>query len=328
MLIALLFISIILSIRFGSTDVSTEFIYSNILQFLQAGAFPSDTNSTILWEIRLPRTLYAVLCGMGLSMTGLILQTITRNSLSDPYILGLSSGAGAGAVGAIIFGWFSFLGSNSQSVSAFFGALLTTVLVVFLVGRNNNASRLVLIGVGISSLFSALTMLFIYSANHESQVRSAMFWLMGSFSGLQWSDLSVSFYVVLFTLFSFFLLSSELDLILLGENEAEHLGLSVKKLQLLVIVISSLCISVIVSTVGVVAFIGLIIPHLARYISGPKHQSLIIFSALIGGLLMVWADILSRTLYAPEEIPIGILTSCVGAPLFIWIVCMKEKGYE
>ena len=179
---------------------------------------------------------------------------------------------------------------------------------------------------GMTGIFSALTMMIIYGAKHEAQVRSAMFWLLGSFSGIQWKDLPLSvIVVVLFCLF-IYIYKQDLDVLLLGNQEAANMGLSVKTLQLSIVITSSIVIATLVSKVGVVGFIGLIIPHLARITGGPKHKNTLIFSILIGSIVMIWSDVLSRALYSPEEIPIGVLTSLLGAPLFIWSIMKRYKN--
>ena len=162
--------------------------------------------------------------------------------------------------------------------------------------------------------------MIIYGARHEAQVRSAMFWLLGSLSGMKWGDLASVTIPVFLMAFFLWLIRNDLDLMLLGEGEAEYLGLNKKRLQLFIVIISSLVVAFLVSKAGIIGFAGLITPHLARYVAGPTHGKLVIFSSLIGALVMVWADVLSRAMFAPEEIPIGVLTSIVGAPIFLWIV--------
>lgn len=314
--------SILLSVGFGSVYVSPGEAADVIWRWI-GGEAPTVPADTILRDIRLPRTLFAALCGVGLSLTGLVLQTVTRNDLADPYVLGVSSGASTGAVGAIVGGWFGFLGAYSVSAGAFLGAALSTALVVLCTGRSSNPIRLILIGMGVSAFFSAATMLLIYNAKNESQVRSAMFWLLGSLSGMQWSALVTTALAVGLSMACLWFLRQDLDLMLLGEGEAEYLGMAVKKLQLAVVLISSAAVAVLVSKAGIIGFVGLIVPHMARSAAGPSHGRLILFSAVIGALVMVWADVLSRSLFAPEEVPIGVLTAFAGAPLFIWIVCRR-----
>ena len=321
---ALLLMSIAVSPAFGSVWIPPGETAGRIASILtgSAGAAPSDT---ILWDIRLPRTLFALLCGIGLALCGLILQTVTRNDLSDPYVLGVSSGASTGAVAAITAGWLSFLDPYNVPAGAFVGAAAATLLVVCFTGRSASAVRLVLIGMGISAFFSAATMLIIYNAQNESQVRSAMFWLLGSLSGMQWKDLPETAVTAAVLCLCVYFLRQDLDLMLLGSDEARHLGLSVKRLQLAAVILSSAAVAVLVSKAGVIGFVGLIVPHIARTLAGPSHRRLIPFSFVLGALVMVWADILSRSLFAPEEVPIGVLTAFCGAPVFIWIVCRKEK---
>lgn len=315
--------SIVISLGFGSIDIPSSLVLKEILTFLQTGHMHSATHETILLSIRLPRTLFAVISGAGLAMVGLAMQTITRNSLADPYILGVSSGASAGAVCAIILGWFSSLGQLNVSTGAFLGAALSTALVIILVGRSSNPVKLILIGMGTSAFFSALTMMVIYSARHEAQVRSAMFWLLGSLSAIQWLDLISAAPVTIFLGIFLWFFRHDFDLLLLGAEEAGLLGLSVKQLQLLVITAASLCVAVLVTKAGLIGFIGLISPHLARILVGPLHSRLIIFSSLTGSIILLWGDVLSRSIFRPEEVPIGILTACIGAPLFIWIICKR-----
>ncbi len=319
-LFLLLAVSTILSLGFGSVPIPPD----RILQTLMNGGMDTGTTeSMVLYTIRMPRTLFAVLAGAGLSLAGLLLQTITRNELADPYVLGVSSGASTGAVCAIIWGAFAFLGAYAVPFSALLGATVATVLAVFFVGKSSNPTKLVLIGMGMSALFSALTMLVIYSANHEAQVRSAMFWLLGSLSGIQWGDLPLAAIVCL-GIFTFLqLVRHELDILLLGESEAHALGISVKKLQLAAVAASSLAVAALVAKAGIIGFVGLIVPHIARILIGAKHGALAVVCTLLGGCVLLWADMLSRTLFRPEELPIGVLTACLGAPLFIWIICRR-----
>ena len=306
---AILIVSLVTSLQFGSTFIPLTDVLNSLSSHLggQNLSIPHMTD-TILWDIRLPRLLYSILTGIGLSAVGLLMQTVTRNALADPYVLGVSSGASTGAVFAIICGGLSI------------------ILVLLCVGKSNSPVKLILIGMGMTGIFSALTMMIIYGAKHEAQVRSAMFWLLGSFAGIQWQDLPLSAIIVaLFCLF-IYIYKQDLDVLLLGNQEAANMGLSVKTLQLSIVITSSIVIATLVSKVGVVGFIGLIIPHLARITGGPKHKNTLIFSMLIGSIVMIWSDVLSRALYSPEEIPIGVLTSLLGAPLFIWIIMKRYKN--
>lgn len=320
----ILCISLVTALQFGAKFISLDQIISALMSMIDANTTASMTD-TIITDIRLPRLIYSVLTGIGLSLVGLLMQTVTRNALADPYVLGVSSGASTGAVFAIIMGGLPFLGQYNTPIFAALGAALSIILVLLCVGKSNSPVKLILIGMGMTGVFSALTMMIIYGAKHEAQVRSAMFWLLGSFAGIQWSDLPLTTIIITLFMLYIYTFNQDLDVLLLGNHEAAQMGLSVKQLQLSIVVISSIVIATLVSKVGVVGFIGLIIPHLARIIGGPKHKHTLLFSALIGSIVMIWSDVLSRALYSPEEIPIGVLTSLLGAPLFIWIIMNRYK---
>ena len=320
----LLCISLVTALQFGANFIPIDQIISALMSMIDPNAKASMTD-TIITDIRLPRLIYSVLTGIGLSLVGLLMQTVTRNALADPYVLGVSSGASTGAVFAIIMGGLPFLGQYNTPIFAALGAALSIIMVLLCVGKSNSPVKLILIGMGMTGVFSALTMMIIYGAKHEAQVRSAMFWLLGSFAGIQWGDLPLTAIIVTLFILYIYMFNQDLDVLLLGNHEAAQMGLSVKQLQLSIVIISSIVIATLVSKVGVVGFIGLIIPHLARIIGGPKHRNTLLFSALIGSIVMIWSDVLSRALYSPEEIPIGVLTSLLGAPLFIWIIMNRYK---
>lgn len=320
----LLCISLVIALQFGANFIPLDQIISALMSMIDPNAKASMTD-TIITDIRLPRLIYSVLTGIGLSLVGLLMQTVTRNALADPYVLGVSSGASTGAVFAIIMGGLPFLGQYNTPIFAALGAALSIIMVLLCVGKSNSPVKLILIGMGMTGVFSALTMMIIYGAKHEAQVRSAMFWLLGSFAGIQWGDLPLTAIIVTLFMLYIYMFNQDLDVLLLGNHEAAQMGLSVKQLQLSIVIISSIVIATLVSKVGVVGFIGLIIPHLARIVGGPKHRNTLLFSALIGSIVMIWSDVLSRALYSPEEIPIGVLTSLLGAPLFIWIIMNRYK---
>ena len=320
----LLCISLVTALQFGANFIHLDQIISALISMIDPNAKASMTD-TIITDIRLPRLIYSVLTGIGLSLVGLLMQSVTRNALADPYVLGVSSGASTGAVFAIIMGGLPFLGQYNTPIFAALGAALSIIMVLLCVGKSNSPVKLILIGMGMTGVFSALTMMIIYGAKHEAQVRSAMFWLLGSFAGIQWGDLPLTAIIVTLFMLYIYMFNQDLDVLLLGNHEAAQMGLSVKQLQLSIVIISSIVIATLVSKVGVVGFIGLIIPHLARIIGGPKHRNTLLFSALIGSIVMIWSDVLSRALYSPEEIPIGVLTSLLGAPLFIWIIMNRYK---
>lgn len=325
--VAILLIVIFFSLFYGSVHISFEERISTVLKII-TGTLDTDNlkpYETIIYHIRLPRVLLVAITGASLSLVGILMQTITRNELADPYILGVSSGASAGAVSAIVLGLFAFISPYNIYFGAFVGGLVaTSVVVVFNLNRRN-MSNLVLIGIGISSLFSAMTTAIIYLSKNESQVKSAMFWMLGSFSGVKWSFLPLPFLALIAILIFCLLCSNILDTLLLGAEASQQLGVNVGMIKLAIILLSSLVVSIIVANVGVIAFIGLIIPHIVRQIISVKHFKLSLYSALIGATFLIIIDTISRSWFKPEEIPIGILTSLIGAPLFVYIIIQGSR---
>ena len=320
----ILILSMIVAVGFGSVDIELGEVTDEVATYLR-GLKSDSPNSMIIFDIRIPRILFAAISGAILSLTGMLMQTVSQNYLADPYILGVSSGAGMGAVFCIITGVAQIFAPYGVYVGAFLGATLATIIVVHIAGTSNNPIKLVLIGMGISALFSAFTMLEIYGSKNEAQVRSAMFWLMGSFTGIQWSMIPIALTMLILLMIFIWLFRHELDLILLGREEARHLGLSTERMQQAVVLISSMAIAVTVSIAGIIGFIGLVIPHIARFIGESRHSVMLWFTSLIGSVVMIWADVMARSMFKPEEVPIGILTACLGAPIFMQIINRRYK---
>lgn len=282
---------------------------------------------TIVWGLRVPRILLAFVTGASLSLVGIIMQTITKNNLAEPYILGISSGASAGAVSVIILG-SSYLILQKMSVEqgAFLGALLSISVVFFVSAKHFvRGSHLILTGVGVSAFFMALTTLVIYSSKNNSQLVTAMFWMTGSLSSASWDSLFYPYLLFLFVLFYLLFYSYEMDILLLGEEEAKNLGVATQPLKISMILFSTLLISVIVSMTGIIGFVGLVMPHMGRKIIGYQHKTLAIFSSILGGCFLILSDTFARSYFSPEEMPIGVITAFVGTPLFLWIV---RKNYS
>ncbi|MDO4632421.1 MAG: iron ABC transporter permease [Eubacteriales bacterium] len=321
----LLLILITAAVGIGSLFVgSVRLDVSEVLGILADALKGRKGENANLWNliirIRLPRILMTLLAGAILSVVGILMQTITRNPLAEPFVLGVSSGASTGAVGAIVLGWCSFMGNGKTFFAAFVGSFAAIVIVLLLQGRSASPVRLVLTGMGVSSFFQAATTLIVYSAQNESQSRSAMFWITGSFSGVSWKDLPLPLAAFLLLLLFCQIIGKELDLLLLGQTAAAQTGLNVRRLQLIVVAAASAAVAVIVAESGVIGFVGLIIPHIMRKFAGVKHRLLVLASALGGAAFLAAADSIARTVFAPREVPIGIMTSFVGAPIFILII--------
>lgn len=269
--------------------------------------------SQIIVSIRLPRILLAVLVGILLSTSGVILQGVLRNPLADPYILGVSAGAGVGAALALALNW------SGIPLFAFLAALIAVLVVYRLsqVASRTSAETLILAGVAVSAFASALLALIILITG---QLQAIYFWLLGSFSLASYSDVLMLIpYAVIGLLISYFY-SKELNALLLGEEVAKTLGVEVDKIRLFMIIVATLMAAAAVSVSGLIGFVGLIVPHFVRLWLGPNYRALVPLSALSGAILMVVADMLARTALNPVEIPIGIVMSLVGAPFFIYLL--------
>lgn len=304
----------------GSVSIDPQLVRESLKAFITKSSIEEKNLYNLIIEVRLPRILLNVLAGAVLSVVGILMQTLTKNPLAEPYVLGVSSGASAGAAGAIVFHWMAFLSGGRVFFCAFLGSFLAIAIVLMLQGRSSSPVRLVLTGMGVSAFFQAVTTLIVYSSKNEAQARSAQFWITGSFSGADWADVRLAAAALVILLVFCICADKELNLLLLGQDAAAQTGLNVRGLQLLVIIVSSLAVAVVVSQSGIVGFVGLIIPHIMRKIVGVKHFWLVICSALAGGAFLTLADTVARTAFAPQEVPIGIMTAFVGAPVFLFII--------
>lgn len=278
---------------------------------------------TIIWNIRLPRVLLAGIVGAGLSVCGVLMQALTKNSLADPYVLGISSGASAGAVCAIIVGCFDFMGGYSTIFGATLGAALSITLSLTIVSLKGKitSTQLVLAGIATSALFSALTNLLIYGYHTGSdKTKTAQFWMVGSLSGASWSKAKYVAVVFAVTIVLIMLFVRDLDMLLLGDDVAESLGVKTRRIKMVIILSATVLTGVVVSVSGVIGFIGLVVPHIVRSIVGSRHKALIPAVILSGGLFTMLADALSRVIAAPQELPIGIISALIGAPFFLYLI--------
>jgi iron complex transport system permease protein len=292
-----------------------------------------QTLTYLVWDIRLPRILLSVFVGGGLAIAGAAVQGLFRNPLADPALIGVTSGAMVFAVAGILFSASvlgvlgSWLGYATVTVMAFTGSLLTTFLVYWLASSKGYTSvvTMLLAGVAITALGGALTGLMTYFSD-EDELRDITFWTLGSLGGANWQMLALLVPLVLLPAALLWRQSSQLDLLLLGEREAAYTGVNTQRTKWIVISCAALIVGACVAVSGVIAFVALVVPHLVRLIQGPRHRSLLLGSALLGGLLMVWADTAARTLIAPAELPIGILTALLGAPFFIWLLLKTKRS--
>ena len=277
----------------------------------------------IVWDLRLPRTLLAALCGAGLGLCGAIMQSLLRNPLADPFVLGISSGASTGAVLIVILGVGS--GVIGLSSGAFIGAVISFALVLLLAhAAGGTPDRVILAGVAATQLFSALTSFIVITSADPEQTRGVMFWLLGSLGGADWLDVALCAAVVAVGLAVCLTHSRALDAFAFGEDAASSLGVNVWRVRVTLLLATAMMTAVIVSVAGAIGFVGLVLPHAARALVGSNHRRLLPASALIGSIFLVWVDAVARTAIAPQELPAGVVTALVGVPAFAVILWRRK----
>lgn len=330
LLVGLLGLMLVCSVAFGPSGAS---LFGALGQ-LARGAPLDPTTQLILLQLRMPRALLGALVGAALAVSGALMQGLFRNPLADPALVGVSSGAGLGAVSAITLGGLlpagvqATLGDGLISAAAFGGGWLTTLGLYRIAtsrGRTSVATML-LAGIAVSALASAATGLLVYRAS-ETELRSITFWQLGSLAGATPPRLVASAALVIPALLLAGRLGDPLNKLSLGEAEAAHMGVSVQRLKRLAILCVAAATGASVAAAGSIGFIGIVVPHLLRLISGPDHRPLLPNAALLGASLLLAADLLARTLAPPAELPIGVITALLGAPFFLWILLSRQARW-
>lgn len=327
-LLLALVLAIVLAISIGAVAIPFERVVRIILSKLVPGWIGVDwspTDAQIVWVFRLPRVLLAVVVGAALGVSGTALQAVTRNPLADPYIFGVSYGATVGAVLVLTLGSTAGI---SLSLAAFLGALIAMVLVYTLAQQQGRATpiRLVLAGVALSYVLSAVTSyLVLRSAGPSSSAAAILAWLAGSLGGAKWEHLGLpSAAVVVMTIY-LLLQARSLNALLAGDETATGLGVNVERFRRQLFVMTSLLVGVVVAVSGAIGFVGLMIPHLVRMVVGSDHRRVLTTVALFGGVYLVLADLVGRTIMAPQELPVGVVTSALGGPFFLWLLRRKKR---
>ena len=337
-LLLVAFASFIAGICLGPTSVSAPDTMS-ILGHHLSQILPGSTHSTdpaattswpqdpqkdsIVWQLRTPRVILAAIVGAALALAGMVLQAVVRNLLADPYILGIHSGASCGAAAAIVLGIGAQFGDYALQGSAFLGALAATAVVfgVALSSGKLTSLRVLLTGVAIGYALSAATSFLIFASDSPEASRSIMFWLLGSLGLANFNGvLLVTLITTAVVAVAFILLAPRIDALSSGDATSLAVGINPATLRAVLLGLSSLLIGVVVAMSGAIGFIGLIIPHIARRLVGSKHRWALPISAVLGAILLIWADILSRVVLAPQEIPVGIVTALLGAPFIIPLI--------
>ena len=293
----------------------------------------SEQQNIVLWNIRLPRVLMGVVLGTGMAVAGGLLQGLFRNPLADPSLVGVSSGAGLAAAAVLVLGahlpdFAKVPGMFTLPLAAFFGGLAVTLLIQKISTRHGITlmPMMLLAGIGIAAIAEAGIGLFSYVSNDE-QLRSLSMWRMGSLGSSNWLTVSVAAPIIGITLTIALRIAPQLNALLLGEAEAMHLGVNVQTLKRKIISVSALNVGVLVAFCGIVGFIGLLSPHCVRLINGPNHRALLPASALLGATLVVTADLIARTAFAPAEMPLGVLTALMGAPFFLILLLRERRSW-
>jgi iron complex transport system permease protein len=327
----LLIFSIILSISIGYFSISFPTIIKAFLTNTPGlnrlfDFTVSPTETAVIFQVRFPRALCAALAGAALAIAGTAYQGLFRNPMADPYTIGASSGAAVGATTAIILGVnMTIIGINTMQIFAFIGCLITVlgVYTISRVGTKVPVQTLLLSGIAVTILLSAIVNS--YHSLFPEQFRQSAFWLMGSFSYTVWADIWSALPFVIGGSIIIYMYARDLNLLALGESEATHLGVDLEKMKKVVLVASAFITAAAVSVSGLIAFVGLIIPHITRLILSPDHRILMPAAALMGATFLIVCDILARVVIAPSELPVGIITAVCGGPFFIYLMRRKKK---
>ena len=325
LLVLLLIVVFACGVIIGPTTISLSDVRIALAHNIFGAEAPASASSTnaVIWDIRIPRLILGAAVGAGLAVAGGILQAVVRNALADPYILGINSGASTGAALAILFGVGAGFGEYALQGAAFIGALAASAVMFFIArsaGRLTSV-RLLMAGIAVGYALSAVTSFLIFASDSAEGSRSVMFWLLGSLGLGRWGLLLlVSVLVVVAVTIVFWSMGRRIDALTVGDDAALTLGVNPDRMRVILVVLTCILVGSVVAMAGSIGFVGLVVPHAARRLVGGSHRHMLPVAALLGASLLIAADIGARTLLAPQEIPIGILTSLVGAPFLILLV--------
>ena len=326
--LALLLAAVLAGVAIGDTAIEPQVVLQVLANKLwHAGYVLDPIDEGVVWNYRLTRALVAAACGAGLATCGVILQSLLRNPLADPYLLGISAGASTGAVLVALMGVGG--GLVSLSAGAFVGAMAAFALVILLArasGSSSGTGQIILAGIAGSQLFNALTAYLITKSASSEQARGILFWLLGNLSGVRWPSVWLAVPVAIVGLAVCLWHRRALDAFTFGRDSAASLGIPVRRVQLVLVACAALVTAVMVSVVGAIGFVGLVIPHAARLLLGTGHSRLLPASALGGALFLIAADVLSRTVIKGQVIPVGVVTALVGAPVFALILIGRRNA--
>ncbi len=314
----LLLATLVVTVAIGPADLAVSEVARSVLAHL---GFPvgdvARLDDAIVWDLRMPRVLTAAAVGAGLAMAGAVMQSLTRNPLADPYLLGLSSGASLGAAAVLLLGLGVLL-----PVAAFAGAVLALIATLGLAraGGSLTPTRTVLAGLAVSQLAAAATSFVIFWTAKGDSYREILSWLMGSLAGATWASVAIAFGALVVVGAVLAVVAGRLDAFAFGDTAAASLGVDPHRTRWLVLTAVALLTGAMVSVSGAIGFVGLLVPHAVGAFTGPSHRRLLPVAALAGAMLLVWADTVARTLFDPRELPVGIVTALLGAPVFAWLL--------
>ena len=326
--LSVLFLVAILSFLFALSFGAAKLSLLDVLSSFTGTAFSNHELTPfvdkIIWELRVPRTLLAFMAGVGLAISGVILQTVTRNPLADPYLFGISSGASFGVVVLIaIIGTASGL---AMSAAAFMGSLVAMTCLILVAGaqRANQVESMLLAGVALSFLFSSFTSLLLYLSDPQA-VTAILFWTLGSFAKASWDNLAFPSIIIALCIMVMLGYRRQLNAMLLGDESATTLGINVNRFRLIMLILSSLITATLVSLCGGIGFVGLMIPHIVRFFVSQGSKSGLIITAFVGGIFMMWIDVLSRIILPNQELPVGVITAAIGSLFFLSLLSFGKK---
>ncbi|MBO1871261.1 iron ABC transporter permease [Lachnoanaerobaculum sp. Marseille-Q4761] len=321
-----LIFSAFISVSLGAVQISLKDTFNILISNISGNVNISNLSGSIIaivWNMRVPRVIMGIIVGAGLAICGSVMQTTVNNPISEPYILGISAGATFGATFFIILGLKSLTG-----IGAFFGSVISTVVVLFIasIGKKFTTTSLILSGAVVNALFSAFSNFIISIGANSDSMMTIKFWTMGSLASASWSDIALPMFII-FGSFIFFLFQHRiLNTMLMGDDVAITLGINLYIYRFIYMIFISMITGILVAKCGIIGFVGLITPHISRILVGTEHKKIITISSILGSLFILWSDILARCLIDKAELPIGIFTSLVGGPFFIYIVIKNQKG--
>lgn len=329
-LVVLIVVSAVVSLTIGSEPLPMRGVLDTVGARITGEPGPDPTIDVIVWDLRAPRALLAIIVGAGLALAGSGMQTLVRNPLADPYLLGVSAGASVGATAVIALGMFASWGPHRLTLGALVGALGAAGLVYLISMAQGGMTplRLVLSGVVLSAAFSALASFLVFRSSDPRAAQSVLYWMLGSVAGATWDGLWVAAIVTALSAALMIAFSGWLDALSAGTDVARSLGIPDTKVRKALFVGNSVLVGVLVAVSGGIGFVGLVIPHMSRLLVGASHRSMVPVAAAIGSLFLLWVDVGARVIAAPQEVPLGVVTGFIGAPIFLYLMGRSQYRFS